>query len=147
MRLRRATGDDCAILFEWVNSPDSLAGKLRTAMAVDRVTHETWFLARLCDPDCMIYLIEGAEGLLGQVRLQRADAGCEVDIYIKAAARQQGLARRALEDVAALTSEWRHGLSLVARIRTSNAASRALFLAAGYRRTEEFDDYAVYRHD
>lgn len=147
MRLRPAAMTDCDLLFDWVNRPDSLAGKLRTTGPIDRATHERWLGARLADPDTRMSIIEDDGTPVGQVRLQRSAEGYEIDIYVVAAARRHGLAREALAQMARTNAAWRAGAPLIARVLPANTTSQRLFAAAGYRLADRSETQLVYRHD
>ena len=132
VRLREAGAADGALLFEWVNSPDSLANKERTEGPIPRADHECWFAKRLRDPATRMWIVEADSQPVGQVRLQ-CDAGvAEVDIYIATESRGQGHGHAALR---AAIRQFRKGDSqtpIVARVLAHNTASRALFESLGF---------------
>ena len=131
--LLRPVGDgDCRLLFEWLNRPDSLANKLRTAEPVAAGDHAAWFASRRRDPGCLMWIIEVEERPVGQVRLQPANGAHEVDIYVEPDVRRSGVALSALGQAANLYRQRFPDGRLAARVLTRNQASRRLFAAAGY---------------
>ncbi len=132
VRLREAGAADGALLFEWVNSPDSLANKERTEAPIPRAEHECWFAKRLSDPATRIWIVEADNQPVGQVRLQCNAGVAEVDIYIAANWRGRGYARAALRDAIAYFRQNEPDRPIVARVLVDNAASRALFESLGF---------------
>ncbi len=132
VRLREAGAADGALLFEWVNSPDSLANKERTEAPVPRAEHECWFATRLTDPATTIWIVEADNQPVGQVRLQCNAGVAEVDIYIAAGRRGEGHARAALRDAIRDFRRSEPDTPVVARVLADNAASRALFESLGF---------------
>ena len=131
-RLRAAGAADGALLFEWVNSPDSLANKERTKRPIPRAEHERWFAKRLNDPATRIWIVEADDQPIGQVRLQCKAGVAEVDIYIATEWRGQGHARAALRDAIAHFRQNESDRPVVARVLTDNSASLALFESLGF---------------
>ncbi len=131
--LREAGPADARRLFDWVNGPDSLAGKLLTKEPIEWGEHERWFAARLADRDTFLYVIERGGEPAGQVRLEKHDNGAyEVDIYVIAEARRQGLAAGALARAIETLCAARPDVIVRARMVEGNAASRNLFERLGF---------------
>lgn len=130
--LRLAEPGDGDLLLDWVNRPDSLAAKLRTAAPISRTDHEHWYAARLAAEHCRIWIAE-VDGLaIGQVRIERRGPAFEVDIYVDAARRRRGLALRMLDDAVARVQTECPDVRLIARVRPGNTASQRLFERAGF---------------
>jgi RimJ/RimL family protein N-acetyltransferase len=142
--LRPAAPSDMALLFEWVNRPDSLANKLRTQAPIALARHRAWFAERLADADSAIWIVERAGEPVGQLRLQRKQAHLEVDIYIVAQARRGRLGEAALLRAAGLAARRWPAVPLLARVKPANRASHRLFLACGYARIADRHDQVVY---
>lgn len=131
--LREAGPADARLLFDWVNRPDSLQGKIRTMKPIAWPEHERWFTARLADRDTLLYVIERGGEPAGQVRLEKRDDGAyEVDIYVIAEARRQGLAAGALARAIETLCAARPDAIVRARMVEGNAASRHLFRRLGF---------------
>lgn len=132
VRLRPARPEDADVLFEWVNRPDSLAGKLKTTAPIARADHDAWFARRLSSPDAAIWIAEVAGVPAGQVRLELTDGALDVDIYVEPSHRRQGLGIAILKAVRKEAAERWPGVPLCARIKRDNRASQGLFARAGY---------------
>ncbi|MGE4218188.1 MAG: GNAT family N-acetyltransferase [Alphaproteobacteria bacterium] len=143
--MRPATTADADRLFEWVNRPDSLAGKLRTTGPIPYDAHRHWFDRRLADPACRIRIIERNGVPMGQLRLERRDEGYEVDIYVDAACRHEGLAQGALTRAIAELRTDEPSSVLIATVRTENRASRHLFERLGFHLEAIAPDHLIYR--
>lgn len=143
--LRPAITEDVDRLFAWVNMPDSLAGKLRTARPIPYDSHRRWCESRLADPSCRIRIIELDGVPVGQLRLEPGSYGYEVDIYVEAGSRQNGLAANALAQAIADLRANEPESVFIATIRSENQASRCLFERLGFRLTASAPDHLVYR--
>jgi len=139
--LRPAEADDARLLFDWLNQPESLAGKLDTVAPVAWDTHRAWFEARLSSCDCGIWIAEKNGQAIGQVRAERRDDGrLHVDIYVAAEARRRGAGAEILDQLAATCATRWPGEPLIARVLIGNTASLALFEGGGYRVQHEARD-------
>lgn len=140
--LRCATEADAERLLEWVNTPDSLAGKLVTSAPIDRPSHLAWLARRLADPETKLWVIEHNHRPIGQLRAERRAGAWEIDIFLDRIARGGGRAQRALlVGLAQLDAKAR------ARVRPSNTASQRLFERTGFHRVAATSDHIVYeRH-
>ncbi len=131
--LRLAGPADARLLFGWVNRPDSLRGKILTTKPIAWPEHERWFAARLADRDTFLYVIERRGEACGQVRLEKCDdRAYEVDIYVIAEARRQGLAAGALARAIEGLCVARPNATIRAHIVQGNTASRHLFRRLGF---------------
>jgi spore coat polysaccharide biosynthesis protein SpsF len=144
IQLRAAACSDSARLFDWVNRADSLANKLATRGPIARADHDTWFAARLSDPDCAIWVAELDGTPVGQTRLERSGDGLEVDIYVDPDARGGGAAHAMLDAVRDEAAVRWPGVDLLARVKPDNWPSRRLFARAGYGRVTVMPDHLVF---
>lgn len=147
LTLRPATASDAKMLFNWVNSPDSLAVSLKTNTPILWEQHLSWLQERLSDPNSVLLMAELEGKPVGQVRFQDSGEGPEVSIYIAAEFRQQGLAQDMLRQAIPLARERWHRVPLLARIKADNAASRNLFLGSGFRVAREAQDHQVLTYE
>jgi len=139
IELRPATSADADQLLDWVNTPDSLAGKLATSAPIDHPTHLAWLARRLADPETRLWVIECDHLPIGQLRAEWRAGAWEIDIFLAPIARGSGHAGRALfAGLAQLGNVAR------ARVRHSNVASQRLFERAGFRRTATMPEHIVY---
>lgn len=129
--LRPATIGDAETMLRWQHQPEARR-HARTTEAPDEITHRAWLGARLTSPDCLLNLVMHDEEPVGVLRLDRKGAkGWEVSILVDAAHHGHGVGAAALAAARRLVPE----ASLLAEVLPENAASHALFLSAGYQRT------------
>jgi len=138
--VRRAGPGDRDLLLDWANDPATRAASFHPGR-IDPETHDRWFAARLASANGGIWIGEVDGWPIGQVRVTRVDFDWrrgEVSISLAAEARGRGLSLPLL--LAAMTVAGRDldVTTFVAAIRHGNAASRALFLGAGF--SEEMED-------
>ncbi|MGE0093998.1 MAG: UDP-2,4-diacetamido-2,4,6-trideoxy-beta-L-altropyranose hydrolase [Alphaproteobacteria bacterium] len=129
--LRPATMGDAETMLQWQRQPETRR-HARVTEAPDEVTHRAWLGAHLTNPDCLLNLVMHDEEPAGVLRLDRkGEKGWEVSILIDAARHGHGVGTAALAAARRLVPE----ASLLAEVLPENVASHALFLSAGYRRT------------
>lgn len=142
--LRAASPADADLLLSWVNSPESLAGKLKTRAPIAAEEHGAWFGTRLADPDCRLWIAEADGKPVGQARLEWRGGRSEIDIFIAPEFRRRGVAAAVLRLALRSLAAERPGTVAVARIRHDNPGSQALFRALGFRLAERHDDHSVF---
>lgn len=141
--LREASEDDDRLLFDWVNHPDSLEGKLLTETEIDWDTHAGWLGRRLDDQDSAIWIAEVAGKPVGQVRVEKRQSGLEVDVFLAPEARGAGIACQMIEQAAGECASLWPGVPLIARVRPENMASRRLFARAGFGSARVMPDHLI----
>lgn len=146
LAFRPAGLGDADLLFDWVNRPDCLAGKLRTDGPIPRASHDAWFAARLGESDCRLWIVERGGVPVGQIRLQAANGAYEVDVYVVPTARRAHVAAAAVGHAVGEMATAEPGARLVARVRSGNAASRRLFESVGFALCETRDDHIVFEY-
>jgi RimJ/RimL family protein N-acetyltransferase len=142
--LRKAGPADSGLLLDWVNRPDSLAGKLLTTGPIARERHDAWLAARLADPETFLWIIESDQKPVGQLRLMKTAGAYEVDIYVVSGQRHAGVAREALVDGVRLLSQERGAQTVRARVKADNASSQRLFERSGFALASRNSDHLVY---
>lgn len=131
-RFRPAASGDCRLVWQWANEPGVRAASF-TSDAIPWERHQAWFEAKLRDPMCLFFIVEG-EGneALGQARCDLNGTTGVVSFSLDALQRGRGLGsavlRRMAEEVFARTPV----AELHAYIRPSNEASLKAFANAGY---------------
>lgn len=132
VRLRAAETADAKLLFDW----QSLPGTRRYARNPDLPDwdgHCAWLSRTLANPDIRLCVVMHGAVPAGAVRLDRlTTGGHDVAIYLDPALQGRGLGKAAL----ALLRDLQPAGTLHADVHVENAASQALFTAAGYRRTD-----------
>ncbi len=133
-RLRAARWDDADTLLAWANDPETRAASFASA-AIAEPGHRAWLAGRLADPETRLWLVEdpAGGGPVGTLRLARADGVGTVSITVAPSCRGHGWGGRMLAALAAWNRAATFTPRLVAWVRDDNAASLALFAAAGYR--------------
>lgn len=130
IRLRPATHDDAELLFAWRNDPVTRAASFDTQI-VPRAAHLTWMRHSLKSGDRFIRIAELDDRAIGVIRLDRVRDAATLSITLAPEVRGKRLAatllRHAIRDATDL------GIGRIdAMIRSSNAASRRAFTAAGF---------------
>ena len=148
IRLRPATADDAQLLYDWVNSPSALIGKLRTDAAISWTDHCRWLEQRLRDPGTRIWIAHDGDAAVGQVRFQRMQADdrntFDVDIFVAEVVRGGGKGKAMLVDATNDLARCTPGVRLRARVLNGNKASQELFQSLGYRLIAKEADHLVY---
>ncbi len=137
--LRPAEEADRARVLAWQREPGARA-HFRNPDPPDEAAHAAWWSARMAGAEPGLEIVERAGEPVGFVRLDPAPDGSatgeeapaadhEVSILLAGAARGGGVGRAALAALSRLVP----GETLAAEVLPANAASRSLFLAAGYR--------------
>ncbi|HLW85843.1 MAG TPA: UDP-2,4-diacetamido-2,4,6-trideoxy-beta-L-altropyranose hydrolase [Candidatus Sulfotelmatobacter sp.] len=132
--LRRATGGDSRLLWEWANDP-AVRSAAFSSSPISWETHEAWFAEKLRQEGCLMLIAEDGEGsAVGQIRFDtRADGDCEVDVSVAPARRGQGLAATLIRRGAETVLGERTCLRIHAFVKPENRASRCAFESAGFR--------------
>lgn len=141
-RMRRATEEDCELLFAWAN--DSLVRQNSFSGApILWEEHTAWFAALLRRSDCgqYIYLCGGEP--VGQARVTVSGREAEVGYSICEGSRGMGHGKRILRLLYdAVREDFPQVDTLVAKVKTENTASQKAFEHIGYR-----EAYRVYTLD
>ncbi len=125
--LRPATPSDIKTLFAWQIDP-RVRAYFRNPDPPTWPEHAGWFADRLGRPDCAFYIVESGRRPAGALRAERGTDGWEVSILVDPDRGGRGIGRSAL----ALLGELMPRERLLAQVAPANAASRRMFLAAGY---------------
>lgn len=137
LRIRRATAEDCKLLFELANDPIVRESAFSKA-PIPWEDHVRWFHARMRAASCHILIGEADGAVAGQVRIEEAaDQRGVIDISVARGFRGEGLGRRlidlAVQEVFAATNLF----SIDAYVLPQNKASQHAFENAGFRRVDE----------
>jgi len=133
LRLRRATGADCQLLWEWCNDAEVRARSFDS----DPITfaeHRRWLARKLADPRCIFFIALNRSNVpIGQVRYDLDDESAVVSVSVDSRIRGHGLGaeiiRRSAEKIFSQTEV--HTLN--AFIKQGNEASVRAFEKSGYR--------------
>jgi len=145
LEYRQVARRDCARLFRWVNSPDSLEAKVKTLEPIDLEVHERWFADSLESALRKVWILELDGRAVGQARLEKTGEGVEQDIYLEPRFRRRGFALQAMDFMREQARIWWPQSPLLARVRFGNEASVKLCEKAGYTMESRASDHLVYR--
>jgi UDP-2,4-diacetamido-2,4,6-trideoxy-beta-L-altropyranose hydrolase len=88
LRVRRASLEDCALLWQWANDPEVRESSFSTNF-ISWDGHVTWFSKKILDPNCFQYIaLDEHDNPVGQVRFEvkrdgEADIGLSIDRNIR----------------------------------------------------------------
>ena len=132
VRLRRATQDDCSLLWTWTNDPVTRGNSFRPAN-ISWDEHRDWFHRTLSNNQSIILIAEESQTPIAVVRVEEKKPGVgEISITVSPEVRGFGLATNLIREC---VYEAARELSLVevhALIKPENIASRRAFENAGY---------------
>lgn len=131
--LRPACKEDCRLIWECRNDPDTREASFNTE-TIFFEDHRAWFESRLGSPDIRFFIILNPEGAgIGYVRFQVKEIEAEVSIALDEQERGKGYGSAAVRAASEeLLSEGKVR-RVVALIKQSNAGSRQAFEQAGFR--------------
>jgi UDP-2,4-diacetamido-2,4,6-trideoxy-beta-L-altropyranose hydrolase len=135
--LRNATKEDCAMILDWVNDPDTRKWSYnRNPITLEE--HKKWFAACLAEPES-IYLIaeDGLSTPVGQIRFQKIENGYEVHVLVAKQFRGGGTGSKLIRKASLFLHEKKGRQNIMARAKSDNIASVKAFEKAGYRITAE----------
>ena len=142
-RFRDAGIDDCRLIFEWANDPETRANSAATE-PIEWDGHVEWFERKLVDPNAEIWIVESGEGLpLGQVRFDLRGDEAEIGVMVAAEHRGGGLGTQVIERATRELITQHPGLAVIAHVRHHNVASQRAFVKAGYEPDGEGDARGV----
>ncbi|WP_040925505.1 GNAT family N-acetyltransferase [Saccharomonospora marina] len=140
VRLRRATEADGRLLLAWRNDPETRRWS-HTTNEIALEDHLNWLRGVLASPARELFVAETGDGTpAGTVRFDRLDdTTWEVSITVAPQCRGRGLARRILAAGERELRDRGGGGTVLASVHEDNAASVALFRAAGYAEVRQPD--------
>lgn len=134
--LRRATGDDGALLFRWANDRETRRNSL-SHEPISWETHIAWLARRLADPGTKLLIAELDGHPVGTVRFD-LDAEVVISLTVAPERRGKGLATPIILAACALIDR-----DVIAEVLPHNEASIRAFLRAGFVREGDRYRYAA----
>lgn len=132
-RLRRATPQDEALLFDWANDAETRRQAFSSA-AINRETHHEWMKVKLTDPRCLLLIGEDDYGLpVGQVRFDLCDGEALIDFSVEPVLRGRGLGRELLHGALEFLRQENRASRAVGEVLTGNPASSEIFRRLGFK--------------
>jgi L-amino acid N-acyltransferase YncA len=133
LALRKACAADAIDILAWRNDPVTRAMSRNTGV-IGCDDHLQWFAAALQDPARLLLIAMAGEAKVGMARFDElAPRVWEVSINLNPACRGQGLSHAVLSGALQAITE-RHAERIMAEIKPTNAVSRHLFEAHGFRK-------------
>jgi RimJ/RimL family protein N-acetyltransferase len=130
LTLRKATGQDSDLLYNWRNDPVTRHASHDTS-EISRDRHEAWLAASFANPHRLIFIAEERGRPVGTVRVDHGpDGTAEVSWTVAPDARGEGVATRMVRLV---VDDISRGCPVRAEIKAGNDASIKVAEAAGMR--------------
>lgn len=144
LQVRPAMASDSDAILSWRNDPVSVAAS-GTGRTVPQHDHDRWFRERLDDGGTPIWIgaLDGRP--IAYVRMDVCAAVGTLSIAVDAGARGRGYGGQLLSSVIERVRAGYQVDELRARVRPWNRVSRTLFERAGFRISDESDEWRYYR--
>ncbi|HEX3104201.1 MAG TPA: UDP-2,4-diacetamido-2,4,6-trideoxy-beta-L-altropyranose hydrolase [Terriglobales bacterium] len=132
MRFRRATQDDCNLLWKWANDPVTRANSFRPAN-ISWDEHRDWLDRHLAKDRSIIFIAEESQIPVAVLRVEEKDPGVgEISITVSPEARGFGLAHHLIRGCMGRAARELNLREIHAFVKPENTASRRAFETAGY---------------
>jgi len=132
LTLRKANLNDMLQYFYWRNE----AIVRKNSFNIQEVSwseHQAWFVNRLNDENCFLYIGMDKETYIGQVRFDCQNGLAIIDYSIDKDHRRQGLGKEIVEKAIFEIKREYLGLSIIkAEVKTDNVASNKLFVKLNF---------------
>lgn len=130
--LRRATKEDCDLLFEWVNDTEVR----KSAFSTNKISyeeHQKWFFNLLKDDNRVQYIYIYNDEAVGQIRIDIDADIAEIDYSICASKRGMGHGKNMLQLLYnQIRVDFPNVKRLMGKVKSENIASQRTFLDVGY---------------
>lgn len=130
--LRPAVAEDCALVYQWANDPETRAVSFcRAPIAWEE--HCQWFAERLVDPNHVFLIAVDGEGQpLGQVRFAVVDQEAVISVGLAQNCRGAGVGPRLIRQASSQVKAAQGLTRILAHIRPENRNSLEAFIRAGF---------------
>jgi spore coat polysaccharide biosynthesis predicted glycosyltransferase SpsG/RimJ/RimL family protein N-acetyltransferase len=140
--LREAQPADVVFYFDWVNECDVRKQSFSTK-PISFKAHKNWFRERLSDPDSFLFVLEAGELPVGQVRFECRDDVAYIDYSLDRAVRGRGWGSKLVR--MGIRCLWgARSISIRAKVKANNAASRKVFAGLGFAQVDEGGGVCTY---
>lgn len=138
LSIRKAHEQDIHLLFEWANEPLTRANSISQAV-IFWEDHQPWFLRKLKDPNCFLYISEYQSQPVGMLRMDCRDLIATISYSIDKKQRGKGLGSKTLEaGIKQFLKEGSHIVTTIqALVKPDNLASVKTFEKLGFLRKED----------
>jgi UDP-2,4-diacetamido-2,4,6-trideoxy-beta-L-altropyranose hydrolase len=138
VNIRRASSEDCKLLWEWTNDPEVRSASF-SSQYISWNEHVAWFTGKMSDPKCHLYLIMSDDSeAIGQIRfeLERHDLAV-VSISMAKDKRSRGYGTQALELALKQFTNLTDIKQVIAYVKPDNSRSIRTFEKAGFAKAVE----------
>ena len=105
IKLRKATYDDCNILFEWANDPSVRANSFNTK-AIEIDDHRTWLKKKLTDKNTDLFIVTYNNDNVGTIRLDKDADESIISYSIDKNYRGRGIGTKVLDVIKKEMQNW-----------------------------------------
>lgn len=125
LSLRNGQLGDITLYFNWVNDSTVRQNSINSE-PITWLEHQAWFLSRINNPDCRMFVICAGDLPIGQVRLDKSGETWTIDYSLDEFVRGRGWGKLV---VGLALAEFRKSTTakVVANVKSSNSASRRIF--------------------
>ena len=123
--VRLAKSDDCVEFFNWANDP-AVREQSLTTLTIQWEDHKRWFAEKISSASCEIYVLEASGLPVGQVRFEKSGDVAEINYSLDRIVRNRRWGSLILKLALTLFGQ-KNMLTLMARVKKSNAASASVF--------------------
>ena len=135
MELRPASVDDCRLLWNWANDPETREVSF-SPESVNWGDHVKWLESKLGDPDCVLLVASDGEGTsIGQVRFDVGGGEAIISVSVDKAFRNRGYGNRIIRLACENVFETARIGSIHAYVKEGNDGSAKAFFRAGFKRS------------
>ncbi|SDB54195.1 Protein N-acetyltransferase, RimJ/RimL family [Pseudobutyrivibrio sp. YE44] len=140
--LRKASIEDCDLLFEWANDEVTRANSFNTDK-IEYESHVKWFEALINNKHRAQYILMIDENPIGQVRFDIDGDVAEIGYSIQKSSRGKGYGKLIIElAVSMLKNEFPNIEKIVAKVKVENISSSKCFFNNNFQQ-----DYIQYSLD
>lgn len=136
---------DIDLLYEWANDSECRKNAFNSEK-IEYEIHKKWFLKKLNDKNCKIYLYIYNNNAIGQVRIDIHGSNALIDYSIKKEYRGKGHGIKILQLLEEKITQLKSTKirSLLGEVKNDNLASQKVFIKLGYS-CEMKDNYVSYK--
>lgn len=148
MTIRQAqnTKQDCDLVFSLSNDPLVRACSFNTN-PIEYEQHCKWFAKTVSDSNILFFLVFEGEDFVGQIRFNRnseVSMDCVISLSITERFRGKHIARQFIElGIEEMHNKWYGITTIVAEVKSDNAASNALFIKEGFKLVSSVNTYKL----
>lgn len=133
MIFRRATIEDCNLLYGWANEPAVRQNSFNSSL-IEYEDHVEWFRKKLNSPDSHLYICMDKDKPIGQIRIEVENGAGIINFSVDSDSRGMGYGKKMLNEIAGILKEGGIRIEkLIGKVKPENTASKRAFEGAGYK--------------